>query len=126
MAYDLLYQPQRKILIMSKNLIALTLFVQILTVGVFFSLSEEDSQAYPMQAGYVMRDQNLQVVYFDGTPAELTYEQMETPIKRAHSKMGSPIYIKKAKNIRCERRDTDAQSTYRCALDMKKLPNSGV
>jgi hypothetical protein len=111
---------------MSKNLIALTLFVQVLTVSIFFSMSGDDTQAYPMDAGYVMKNQDLQVVYYDGTPAELTYEQMDGPIKRARTKTGIPSYIKKTKTLRCERRDVDGQSAYRCALDVKKIPSSGA
>lgn len=107
---------------MNKALIAVTLAVQIAVVGVFSMFSGDDSEAaYPMDAGYVMKDQNLQAVYFDGTPAELTYEKMDAPIMRARTRSGIPAYMKRVKNLRCERRDTDGQSTFRCALDVKKL-----
>jgi len=107
---------------MNKTLIAVTLMVQVAVVGTFSMFSSDDSEAaYPMDAGYVMKDQNLQVVYYDGTPAELTYEKMDSPIKKATTHSGVPAYLKKVKNLRCERRDTDGQSSYRCALDMKKL-----
>jgi hypothetical protein len=112
---------------MSKSLIALTLAVQVATVAVFSAFSSEDSQAaYPMEAGYLVKDQNLQVVYYDGTPAELTYEKMEAPIRRSRTHSGLPSYIKRVKNLKCERRDQEGQSSYRCALDMKRIPRSGI
>jgi len=112
---------------MNKSLIAVTLAVQVAVVGVFSMFSSQDSEAaYPMDAGYVMKDQNLQAVYFDGTPAELTYEKMDAPIKKGKTHAGSPAYMKKVKNLRCERRDADGQSTFRCALDVKKLGSQAL
>ncbi len=112
---------------MKPSLIALTLFVQVCTVATFFALSGEDTQAYPMEAGYVMKNQNLDLVYYEGTPAQLTYDKMDAPVKEAKGHGGeSPVYYKKLKNLRCERRDVNNQQVFRCGLNLRKLPQSGA
>lgn len=104
---------------MRGSLIAVTLAVQVFTVAVLFAVTGEDTQAYPMDAGYVVQDNNLHLVYYDGTPAEMTFEKMAAPAKMSHT--GTPYVYKKLRNIRCERRDKDGQSVYRCAVDLRKI-----
>src|SRR6185312_4028469 len=106
---------------MRAKLIAVTLAVQVCTVAVLFAVSGEDTQAYPMEAGYVMKDQNLNLVYFEGTPAQITFQKMDAPEKHAKMTTGTPVYYKKEKSLRCERREQDNQATYRCAIDMRKI-----
>ena len=106
---------------MRASLIAVTLAVQVCTVGVLFAISGEDTQAYPMEAGYVMKDQNLNLVYYEGTPAQLTFQKMDAPEKTSQVTTGSPVVFKHTKNLRCERREKDNQAVYRCAIDLRKI-----
>jgi hypothetical protein len=100
--------------------LAVMLVVQVCTVAVLFAFNGEDTQAYPMEAGYVVKNQNLDLVYYDGTPAQLTYEKMDTAEKLSkHS--DNPVFYKRTKNVRCERKDQDGQQAYRCAVDLRKI-----
>jgi hypothetical protein len=111
---------------MKPAVIALTLFVQVCTVAAFFAFSGDDTQAYPMEAGYVMKDQNLDLVYYEGTPAQLTYDKMDAPVKESKTHAEGPVFYKKLKNLRCERRDVNNQQSFRCAINLRKLPQGGV
>jgi hypothetical protein len=108
---------------MKTKLVAVTLFVQVCTVATFFAFSGADTQAYPMEAGYVMKDQNLDQVYYEGTPAQLTFDKMNVPVKQAADH--PDVSYKKMKSLRCEKREVNSQETFRCALNLGKLPKRG-
>jgi hypothetical protein len=110
---------------MRASLIAITLAVQVCTVSILFAFSGEDTEAYPMEAGYVLKDQNLDLVYYEGVPAQLTFDKMDVPAKRSKVRSETPVYYKHLKNLRCEQREMENQSVFRCALDLHKLPQSG-
>lgn len=74
-----------------------------------------------MEAGYVMKNQNLNLVYYEGTPAQLTFEKMDAPEKAAKNSAGVPVVFKHTKNLRCERREQDGQASFRCAVDLRKI-----
>ena len=105
---------------MRASLIAVTLVVQVCTVAVLFAVSGEDTQAYPMEAGYIVKDQNLNLVYFEGTPARLAFQKMDAPEMPA-PKGGAAKVFKHEKNLRCERREQDKEAVYRCAVDLRKI-----
>lgn len=106
---------------MRGSLIAVTFAVQVFTVAVLFAVSGGDTQAYPMDAGYVMKDKNLNLVYYEGVPAQLTFEKMDAPAKMAQTSSDSPVVFKRLKNLRCERREKSGQSVYRCAVDLRRI-----
>ena len=108
---------------MRASLIAVTLAVQICTVATLTIFSGDDTLAYPMQAGYVVKNDALDLVYFDGAPARMTFERMDVIPKRSKIRSELPVYFKRAKNLRCEQRETDDQPLYRCAIDLRKLPD---
>jgi hypothetical protein len=106
---------------MRASLIAVTLAVQVCTVAVLLALSGHDTQAYPMEAGYVVKDQSLNLVYYEGTPAQMTFDKMDVPEKRSKVHSDSAVVYKRTKNLRCERREVDSQPAYRCAVDLRKI-----
>ena len=106
---------------MRASWIAVMLVAQVCTVAVLFAFTGEDTQAYPMEAGYVLKNQNLNLVYYEGTPVQLTYEKMDAPEKLSKVHTDEPVLFKHSKNLRCERKDVDGQQNFRCAVDLRKI-----